>query len=34
MTDPATDTPPTQWAITFTASGTVGQGTAQTEESA
>lgn len=34
MADPATDTP-TQWAITFTASGTVGQGTAQeSEESA
>ena len=34
MADPATDTPPTKWAITFTASGTVGQGTAQeTEES-
>ena len=32
MTDPATDIPPTQWAITFTASGTVGQGTATDEE--
>lgn len=34
MTDP---TPPTQWAICFTASGEVGQGTAPTttnEESA
>jgi hypothetical protein len=32
MTEPAPENPPTTWAITFTASGTVGQGTAQESE--